>query len=348
LAQYRDTSQQKSIILNSNLQPYRFLIIEDNFGDFFLIEEYLSEDFKNLDLIHVSTFLEAKALLSQSTSFDVVLLDLSLPDHSGEELIIDITQLSGGIPVIALTGFTDLDFSIKSLSLGISDYLLKDDLSAGLLYKSLIYAIERRKFIEELQRSERKYSSLFHLSPLPMFVCDQKTFDILDVNEASVRHYGYSREEFIEMGFPELFVEELPTMNNEPESENICERTSLAKHFKKNGKVMEVELESSLIQFNEINACLILINDVTEKNQHIATIEKQNAAFLEIAWIQSHVVRAPLARLMGLVNLLIDEEKAQDEESTNFLHLIQKSAEELDQIIREISKNTESITRPDS
>ena len=50
---------------------------------------------------------------------------------------------------------------------------------------------------------------------------------------------------------------------------------------------------------------------------------------------------------MGLVNLLIEDEKIQDKESVDFLHLIQKSAEELDQIVREISKKTESITRPD-
>lgn len=333
--------------MNSTIQPFRFLLIEDNYGDFFLIEEYLSEHFKNQELIHASTFLEAKKILNQEESFDVILLDLSLPDHSGEQLIVDIIQLAGGIPVIALTGFTDLDFSVKSLSLGISDYLLKDDLSAGLLYKTLIYAIERRKFIEELQKSERKYSSLFHLSPLPMFVCDRATFDILDINEAAIRHYGYSKAEFIQLGFPDLFIDEPPILKKENFVGSYCDRPSVAKHQKKTGEIIEVELESSMIQYNEVSACLISINDVTEKNQHLATIEKQNTAFLEIAWIQSHVVRAPLARLMGLVNLLIEEEKIQDEESAGFLQLIQKSAEELDQIVREISKKTESITRPE-
>lgn len=332
---------------NSTIQPFRFLLIEDNFGDFFLIEEYLSEHFKNQDLIHVTTFSEAKRILDKEKTFDVILLDLSLPDHSGEPLIVEIIQLASGIPVIALTGFTDLDFSVKSLSLGISDYLLKDDLSAGLLYKTLIYAIERKKFIEELQKSERKYSSLFHLSPLPMFVCDRSTFDILDVNEAAIGHYGLSKDEFIELGFLDLFVDEPPILQNETLEGKFCDRSSVAKHIKKGGEIFEVELESSMIQYNEVSACLILINDVTEKNQHLATIEKQNAAFLEIAWIQSHVVRAPLARLMGLVNLLIEEEKIQDEESVGFLQLIQKSAEELDQIVREISKKTESITKPE-
>lgn len=332
--------------MNNTIQPYRFLLIEDNFGDFFLIEEYLNEHFKNQELVRKSTFSEAKSILNQGETFDVILLDLSLPDHSGEQLIIEMIQLAGGIPVIALTGFTDLEFSVKSLSLGVSDYLLKDDLSAGLLFKTLIYSIERKKFIEELQKSERKYSSLFHLSPLPMFLCNWGTFDILDVNEAAIRHYGFSKDEFIDFGFLDLFVNEPPILQDETLEGKFYKKSSTAKHTKKGGEILEVELESSMIQYNEVNACLILINDVTEKNQHLITIEKQNAAFLEIAWIQSHLVRAPLARMMGLINLLIDEQKIQDEESLGYLQYIQKSAEELDQIIREISKKTESITKP--
>jgi PAS domain S-box-containing protein len=257
---------------------------------------------------------------------------------------VDIIQLAEGIPVIALTGFTDLEFSVKSVSLGISDYLLKDDLSAGLLYKTLIYSIERKKFIEELQKSERKYSNLFHLSPLPMFVCNQSTFEILDINEAAVDHYGYSKEEFCNMNFFQIAAEKNFLMGKVQE-EGFCSRLVATAHRKKNGELIHVEMQSSVIQFNEVNACLILINDVTEKKHYLETIEKQNAAFLEIAWIQSHVVRAPLARLMGLVNLIIEEEKIRDEESVGFLQLIQKSAEELDQIIREISKNTEQITQ---
>ena len=61
--------------MNSTIHPFRFLLIEDNFGDFFLIEEYLSEHFKNQDLVHVSTFLEAKSVLDQEKVFDVILLD---------------------------------------------------------------------------------------------------------------------------------------------------------------------------------------------------------------------------------------------------------------------------------
>ncbi|MFL0683439.1 MAG: PAS domain S-box protein [Algoriphagus aquaeductus] len=328
--------------------PYKALVIEDNFGDYFLIEEYLSEHIQSPDLVHASTFLAAKEFLStEEGNFDVILLDLSLPDHSGEKLIIDIIKLAKRIPVIALTGFTDLDFSIKSLALGVSDYLLKDDLTPAMLYKTIIYSIERKKFVDELQKSERKYSNLFHLSPLPMCVCDSESLQILDVNDSAVKHYGFTEEEFLNKNFKDLFSDFSYSENQQLfHNSNLHQKPTKGSHTKKNGELIEVEMESSQIVFNEIDASLILINDVTEKNLHLATIEKQNAAFREIAWIRSHVVRAPLARLMGLVNLLGNDAKTEDEDAQTILQYIKTSAEELDQIIRDISKKSEEITRP--
>lgn len=324
---------------------YRFLVIEDNFGDYFLIEEYLSEHIQSPQLTHASTFFEAKEFLSDlEKQFDVILLDLSLPDSSGEKLIVEIIELAKGFPVIALTGFTDLDFSIKSLALGVSDYLLKDDLTPAMLYKTLIYSIERKKYIDDLQKSERNYSNLFHLSPLPKCVCNKETLEILDVNQAAVNHYGYSREEFLNLHFGDLFLEKglfLDQNGNRME----CEKPMKAVHKKRNGEIIQVEIVSSLIQFNDSESCLILVNDVTEKNLHLQTIEKQNAAFREIAWIQSHIVRAPLARLMGLVNLLETEMNPAEEETKTILKYIQTSANELDQIVRDISEKSEEVTR---
>ncbi len=63
-------------------------------------------------------------------------------------------------PIIILTGYADIDFSIQSISRGISDYILKDDLNANMLYKSIIYTIERKKsflLIEELEKDTVVY-----------------------------------------------------------------------------------------------------------------------------------------------------------------------------------------------
>ena len=66
-------------------------------------------------------------------------------DKNGLDLIIEVQKISKQIPIIVLTGYSDESFATTSLALGISDYLLKDDLNSTTLYKSIIYNIERNK-----------------------------------------------------------------------------------------------------------------------------------------------------------------------------------------------------------
>lgn len=329
-------------------KSYHILIIEDNLGDFILIEEYLSENILSPNLIHINTFLSAKELLQDNTnSFDIIFLDLSLPDLSGEQLIVQILELAKGTPVVALTGFSDLDFSIKSLGLGVSDYLLKDELTPIILYKSVIYAIQRSKSIEEIQKSEKRYSDLFQLSPLPMWVYDLESFSFLNINMAAIAHYGYSHEEFLTMKIHDIRPQEDSYLTEEFIS-NI--RNGMAqnpknifRHKKKNGELIFVEATINPLIFNEKEAVLVLVNDITDRLKYVETIEKQNQTFREIAWIQSHVIRAPLARLIGLVNLMETEIPQATDDCLSLIGYINDSAEELDQIIREISKKLENI-----
>ena len=87
----------------------------------------------------------------------------------------------------------------------------------------------------------------------------------------------------------------------------------------------------------------IVVNskDVTTKVQHLNAIEEQNAQLKKIAWTQSHIVRAPVARLMGLVDLLRDDkEKLKLEEREQILNYIITSADEIDNVIKDIVDNT--------
>jgi signal transduction histidine kinase len=97
------------------------------------------------------------------------------------------------------------------------------------------------------------------------------------------------------------------------------------------------------MDYGGIEARIILATDITRRIEHANAIEAQNARLREIAWTQSHVVRAPLARLMGLVELykLSLEDDAAEREFC--LQEIDNSARELDRIIRDISEKTEGI-----
>jgi len=322
------------------------LVVEDNLSDFVLIEEYLSENILDAGIAHAASFEAAKQKLTSNKSFDLIFLDLSLPDHAGEDLIKDTLQLSEGIPIVVLTGFSDLDFSIRSLALGVSDYLLKDELNSAFLYKSLIYAIERNRYIEELQDSQRRYSELFHLNPSPMWVFEQKTLQFLDVNDAAVKKYGFSEAEFLQMKLSDIICKNISRTNVDKSIDSPLKHEiymNRETHYTKSNQKIDVQIEAAPIEYNGVEAKIVVVNDITDQIRHIVTIEEQNKTFREIAWIQSHVVRAPLSRLMGLIYLLDLKDNETSEENLELINYIKNSAEELDQIIRDISKKSESI-----
>jgi PAS domain S-box-containing protein len=319
------------------------LIVEDNPGDFALVDDFLSEKFEGLHITHAETFTEAQKHLKQGKeNYDLVLLDLSLPDKTGEELLTEITALCGSIPVIVLTGYSDFSFGIKSLSLGSADYILKDELTPMMLYKSIMYALERKKAMHALAESEKKYSELFHLSPLPMFVFAVDNLAILNVNKSAIKHYGYTRDEFLSMTIEDIYpAGELPTLEEDviTSKNNKLELPGPYCHRKKNGDIIQVEIQGNSVSYRGIEAKVVLIINITERLNYIREIELQNERLREISWIQSHMVRAPLARLLGLVSLIRDM-KDNNSELQHMMNYLELSANELDQVVREITSKT--------
>lgn len=322
-------------------KEYHILVIEDNQGDFILIEDFLFEYIRAPKVSWAKNFKAAETILSTyNHKFDIILLDLSLPDHTGEALIVDILDLCPSTPVIVLTGYTDFEFGLRSLSMGVCDYILKDDLTAMALYKSILYSCERKRHTLELEESEKKYSELFQLSPLPMWVVDLISLQFLDVNSATINHYGYSREEFLSMTLKDIRPEsEIPRLmqlflNNAPFHDAGLNRVMI--HKKKNGDICHVEVQFAPIQYKGKKAHIVIATDITDRLDYITAIEKQNKMFREISWIQSHVVRAPLSRIMGLVQLLKDA-KDDHVDLDNIMNWILVSANELDDVIKNIA-----------
>ena len=333
--------------MQKHREIFKILVVEDNAGDLALIEDYLREQIAYPNIHHAKNYQEASAQLdNDEADFDVTLLDLTLPDKSGTELITNILTLSPDHPVVVLTGHSDSSFAIRSLALGVSDYLLKDEMTPSSLYKSIVYSIERKKTLRTLEDSEKKYSDLFHLGPQPLWVFDLETLKFLFVNNAAINKYGYSKQEFFSMTILDIRREE-----ERSEFEAYIRASiqrgdgrpqGIFKHRKKSGEIMFAELQSNTIQFDGKKATLVLAHDITERFEHIEAIEKQNEKLREIAWIQSHIVRAPLARAMGIA-ALIKELKNESPECSNLLGFLLESCTELDLIIRDIAQKASLV-----
>lgn len=326
---------------------YHILIVEDNPGDYFLVEDYLSEHIQKPNLTHCLTYQEAKTKLNdQNESFDLILLDLSLPDISKEDLMKEMIREVKTTPVIVLTGYADLDIATKFLSQGVSDYLVKDLISPLVLYKSILYAMERHRFVQNLKQSEKRYMDLFQLSPSPLWVYDIETLRFLDVNQAAIAHYGYSKGEFLSMTLKDIRPEEdIPLLEeavNAVKNNAIDFYNNTFRHKKKDGTIIQVEVFSNKIEINNKSAEVVLASDITEKLQQVQAIETQNKKLKEIVWIQSHVVRAPVTRLLALVDIIKNTELTPTEKDEMLEH-IESSAKEMDSIINEIVEKSEEV-----
>lgn len=326
---------------------FSILVIEDNPGDFLLVEDYLTEQISDPVIINAKSFVDAASILAGGEyDFDVILLDLTLPDKSGNELITEILKEAIDCPVIILTGYMDIEFSIQSISLGVSDYLLKDDLNGLSLYKSIIYCIERRKRTLQLKESEKRYSDLFHLNPQPMWVFAIDSLKFLDVNAAAIKHYGYTRAEFLALTIkdirPKADIAILKKLIDKPDPNEYEVVKGSFRHQKKSGEIIQVELRGYNMNFKGQKAKIIIANDVTEKTNYISAIQDQNAKLRDIAWMQSHMVRAPLARMMGLIDLIQNYNQAGVDKDVLLGHLL-NSAHELDVLIRDISDKTSKV-----
>lgn len=253
-----------------NGRTLHILILEDNMGDFLLINEYLKEQINAIEIFHAKRFSEALPQLTDpDLPLDVILLDLTLPDSTGEALIKMVVELRPEIPVIVLTGYADLEFSVKSLSLKVSDYLIKDDINSSSLYKSIMYNIERKKTNRMLEESEKRYSNLFELSPQPTWILDIETLNFVQVNRAAAACYGYEESEFLHMNLTDLIAENIPKYQLIQKAGELIANGNIYKgrfqHRKKSGDLIEVEIYSNLIKINEKTYESAIAIDVTEK-----------------------------------------------------------------------------------
>ena len=132
-------------VLNMNLQPIKVLLIEDNKGDSAIILEMLKEsDNAHFEPIHTPR-LKAGLLLLENEKFDVILLDLGLPDSEGLKSFKVIIKKNPTIPTIILTGLANEEIGIKAIKYGAQDYLVKAEFNGTLLVRAIQYAIERKK-----------------------------------------------------------------------------------------------------------------------------------------------------------------------------------------------------------
>ncbi len=162
-----------------------------------------------------------------------------------------------------------------------------------LMTGTIVDITERRENQAQIERAEMQFRELFDLNPLPFWVFDLESLRFLAVNEAAIRKYGYSREEFLGMTILQIRSPEdqADVLESVGDSAEPRESESVWIHYNRDGRPMYVRVHSSSIQFDGRPARLVLAEDVSER---VAYEE-------DLAWRATHDESTGLLKLRALI-----------------------------------------------
>lgn len=345
--------------MSGDNQPIHILVVEDNPGDLFLLEEELhSTDLEIAAISHAGTLAEAKQVLG-SIPVDLLFLDLSLPDSFGLESYTRLQGLTQRVAVILLTGLNDTKLALQALVMGAQDYLIKGDFDEKLLSRAIRYSLERLRNLQFLRESEERYRELFNNNPMPMWVFDASSLCFLEANGSAINHYGYSHEEFLTRTIADMRLNgDRTKLQNEVEAVRNSRdgiKKGILQHVKKNGDIIFVDIAWHWIRYKDRPAVLVLANDVTERiklerelNEQRVTRQRQITEAVILAQEKERTeigkeLHDNVNQILGASNLYIntamtDEELRQE--------LLERSTELVSKAINEIRKISKSLITP--
>jgi two-component system, cell cycle sensor histidine kinase and response regulator CckA len=257
------------------LGTIRVLMLEDQQADGDAALRSLAAAGLSVDSEVVCSEAEFKERVT-AKAYDIIICDFNFPGWNGLEPLRWLRQSGYDTPFIYLSGAWWDDIAFDCIREGATDYVLKNNLSR--LPHAIRCALEERKLRQEHKRleherqeSEKQYRVLFETIPQPMWVYDRRTLAFLAVNDAAIRHYGYSREEFLGMTILDIHAKQgvstklrngLKKARSNPPRE--FPEGANAIHRKKDGTLITVEASSHEVNFRGFDAMLVLAHDITD------------------------------------------------------------------------------------
>ncbi|MGB7582658.1 MAG: PAS domain S-box protein, partial [Sedimentisphaerales bacterium] len=170
----------------------RVLQIDDDEIDVRLVKRALAKSTKSAKFVVESASCLADGLnLLKTKQYDVLLLDLGLPDSNGIETVKSVSKVNANIPIVVLTGLESEETGLEAIKNGASDYLVKGPAIEISLVRTALYAIERKKVAEKLHESQQMLQLVMNSIPQAIFWKDRNLVH-LGCNAVFAKHAGLS------------------------------------------------------------------------------------------------------------------------------------------------------------
>lgn len=232
-------------------EKIKVLLIEDNPNDVELMRILSSDMTEGSFAITSADCLSTGIKLMSEEKFDIILLDLYLPDSAGIDTLSGLHAVTAELPVIIMTGFNDEKLAVEAVRNGAQDYLIKGQVDTNLLWRSVNYAIERKKLLvqlEQMQQKERQDKEINSLKQISNPYQTEITAQYLSI--MSLKKYAPDVFKSISAKYGELFDLAVDELLYKVEN-NISDRLrSLAERlgFLKTGPRDVIEIHTEVLE----------------------------------------------------------------------------------------------------
>ncbi len=221
-------------------------------------------------------------------------------------------------------------------------FILATSLIIFLLIRQLINKLEDEynkdiEFENTIKSKNESYDKLFTNNPIPMWIYDSNSLNIIDVNDAAINLYGYSRDEFLNLNIKDIRPKEdiSKLLDDVKENSATFSIPHEWRHFKRNGELIYVEIKSHSFEYKGIPSRIVMIYDITERiklNEQLLQAkeiaEESDKLKTSILNNISHEIRTPLNGILGFSKLIASEETSK-EERLEYYSFIKNSSERL-------------------
>jgi len=260
------------------------LIVEDDIVDRKLLERLLSRSSLPVSEVKSAEYLDTALQMLDKDNFDIVLLDLGLPDSNGIESIIKVQSIAPHVPIIVMSGLDDQDTAILAVQKGVQDYLIKGQVDSNLLMRSVRYAIERKKTEHELKSAELRYRTIFENSAVAIMMVDEQE-RLISWNKFTEKLLGMTEEDLhnclVKSLYPENEWERIRAHNVRQKGMQHHLETKMVK---KNGDIIDVDVSLSVLKDADenITGSIGVIRDVTERKVFEEALRKSDERFRQV------------------------------------------------------------------
>jgi PAS domain S-box-containing protein len=195
---------------------------------------------------------------------------------------------------------------------------------------------ERKLTQTALMESEARFRSIFEENASIMYVIDAENGNFVDVNPTCLHFYKWDKQEMLNMNIRDINVDKELIEDDLQQMLGQNTHHGMHQHIDKVGNVYFMEVFCGTMQIKGKRFVHVISHDVTDRISYYNTILEQIDLLKNIAWTQSHILRAPVVRLVGLIDLLQQEDYSSFSKD-ELLNHIKDATDEIDTVIRDIS-----------